>query len=150
MKKENANFGSLSIKSWLRGLYYTVAIAVLPMLISLFNSGTITMQGLKWISLFAVSTALTYISTHLFTNSKDQMFTKEIDGIKNILPDEMLKYISDAITTKAGALTVAGMKDKLISEGTKFVNNEIALANLSPEIKEIITNIIQEYLLQLK
>jgi len=77
MKKENTSFGNLSVKSWLRGLYYTVLTAVLPMLITLLGTGTITLTQLKVIGISALSVALTYILTHLWTNSKDEMFTKE-------------------------------------------------------------------------
>lgn len=77
MKKENANYGQLSRKSWLRGLYYAILTAVLPMLITLLNSGTITLAQLKVICIAALSVAATYILTHLWTNSKDEMFTKE-------------------------------------------------------------------------
>jgi hypothetical protein len=82
MKKENANFGQLSQKSWLRGLYYTILTAVLPMVITLLNTGDLTLQQLKPIGLAALSVGVTYILTHLVTNSKDEMFTKE-PGDKN-------------------------------------------------------------------
>lgn len=77
MEKTNAPFGKLSIQSWIRGLYYAVLTAIFPMLVTMFNTGTITLERLKTIGFCALSVGTTYIITHLLTNSKDEIFTKE-------------------------------------------------------------------------
>ncbi len=77
MKTTSAPFGKISVKSWLRGLYYAILTAILPMLVILFNSGQVTLAELKPIGLTALSVGTTYILTHLLTNSNDEMFTTE-------------------------------------------------------------------------
>ena len=88
MKAKNAAFGKLSTQSWLRGLYYTLLTAILPMLVTVINSGTITLAQLKPIGLAALSVGFTYILTHLFTNSDNQMFTKENPTTTNPVQSE--------------------------------------------------------------
>jgi hypothetical protein len=71
-----SQFLSLDSKDFLKGLILSVLSAVVTVLYTSIDSGTLTFD-FKSIGMVALSTALGYIVKNLLTNSKDQLLKKE-------------------------------------------------------------------------
>jgi hypothetical protein len=74
----NSSLFTLNSKDWIKGLVVAVLTAVITVVYSTIQTGTLVLDW-KSISIAAISAALAYITKNLLTNSSDQFLTKEVN-----------------------------------------------------------------------
>jgi hypothetical protein len=74
----NSSLFTLNSKDWIKGLVVAVLTAVITVVYSTIQTGTLVLDW-KPISIAAISAALAYITKNLLTNSSDQFLTKEVN-----------------------------------------------------------------------
>lgn len=72
----NSSLFTLNSKDWIKGLVVAVLTAVITVVYSTIQTGTLVLDW-KAISIAAISAALAYITKNLLTNSNDEILTKE-------------------------------------------------------------------------
>lgn len=72
----NSSLFTLNSKDWIKGLVIAVLTAVITVVYSTIQAGTLMLDW-KAISIAGISAALAYITKNLLTNSQDQLLTKE-------------------------------------------------------------------------
>jgi branched-subunit amino acid transport protein len=72
----NSLFLSLNKKDFLKGLVVAVLTAVITVIYTTIESGTLTFDW-KAIAMAALSAALAYITKNLLTNSEDKFLAKD-------------------------------------------------------------------------
>lgn len=73
----NSSLFTLNSKDWIKGLVVAVLTAVITVVYSTIQTGTLVLDW-KAISIAGISAALAYITKNLLTNSSDQFLTKEV------------------------------------------------------------------------
>jgi len=73
----NSSLFTLNSKDWIKGLVVAVLTAVITVVYSTIQTGTLVLDW-KSISIAGISAALAYITKNLLTNSSDQFLTKEV------------------------------------------------------------------------
>lgn len=73
----NSSLFTLNSKDWIKGLVVAVLTAVITVVYSTIQTGTLVLDW-KAISIAGISAALAYITKNLLTNSNDQFLTKEV------------------------------------------------------------------------
>jgi len=74
----NSSLFTLNSKDWIKGLVVAVLTAVITVVYSTIQTGTLVLDW-KAISIAGISAALAYITKNLLTNSSDQFLTKEVN-----------------------------------------------------------------------
>jgi hypothetical protein len=74
----NSSLFTLNSKDWIKGLVVAVLTAVITVVYSTIQTGTLVLDW-KSISIAGISAALAYITKNLLTNSSDQFLTKEVN-----------------------------------------------------------------------
>jgi len=72
----NSSLFTLNSKDWIKGLVVAVLTAVITVVYSTIQTGTLVLDW-KAISIAGISAALAYITKNLLTNSNDEILTKE-------------------------------------------------------------------------
>lgn len=73
----NSSLFTLNSKDWIKGLVVAVLTAVITVVYSTIQTGTLVLDW-KAISIAGISAALAYITKNLLTNSSDEFLTKEV------------------------------------------------------------------------
>jgi len=73
----NSSLFTLNSKDWIKGLVVAVLTAVITVVYSTIQTGTLVLDW-KAISIAGISAALAYITKNLLTNSSDQFLAKEV------------------------------------------------------------------------